>query len=188
MVSAKRRTGTVVTPVDTWALMDDQVIRWRFSGPERFDQMREALAVRSALEPLAGALSTARRDPESLDRLHEAMSRIQQARDSNDVGLLLEADESFHRELYRGSGNRMLARLSGPVVACLWIPNLRAYPLFSDTVVSRHRALVDLISAGDVQAVRTEIVRQLEQTEVLWQRAEATLAPGRGEGGVPTVP
>lgn len=176
MVTAKRRTGTVVTPVDTWALMDDQVIRWRASGPERFDQMREALVVRTALEPLAASLCAEHRAPDSLERLYRAVDDIRAASESDDLALLLKADETFHRELYHGSGNRIMARLSGPVVACLWIPDLRVYPMFSDNVVTRHQELADLIAAGDADAVRSEVEHQLKQTEILWRQAALTLS------------
>src|SRR4051812_29570854 len=46
LIVARPRTGTRVTPVDMWDLLDRDVILWRVHGPDRNRQLEELVALR----------------------------------------------------------------------------------------------------------------------------------------------
>lgn len=166
MVRARQRTGTSVTEPEHWALLDEQVIRWRAAGPRRFVQLEESLELRSRLEPLAASLTAQRGDAETLAAIDREADQIDTAIRTDDGRLMIEADTAFHRLLYLGSGNSMLARLAGTVHACLRVPDLQDYARFSPDTVARHWELADLIRSGEAAAAerRTEVMMAISRT------------------------
>ncbi|NPC97643.1 FCD domain-containing protein [Nocardioides sp. zg-DK7169] len=172
MVQARQRTGTTVTDPSSWALLDEQVIRWRASGSRRFVQLRESLQLRERLEPLAAGLTAAHGDPAVLESLADAVQRIDRATRAADPRLMIEADTAFHRLLYLGSGNDMLARLAGTVHACLRVPDFQRYRHFSPDTAARHGRLVDLVQAGDVAGAEKVCGELMDLTLALFLHAQ----------------
>lgn len=171
MVQARQRTGTSVTDPEHWALLDEQVIRWRAAGPKRFVQMQESLELRLCLEPFAARSLAERRHPESVARLQDAARRIGEAIEADSGPLMIQADTAFHRELYLGSGNSMLARLAGTVHGCLRIPDFQSYRTFSSDTTYRHQHLADAISLGDADRAEAETRMLTELTVTIFHNA-----------------
>lgn len=171
MVQARQRAGTSVTSPDKWAVLDEQVIRWRAAGPYRFVQMQESLQLRQRVEPLAARLMAENRTDEQLARLRQASEDIARAIANGSGQAMIEADTAFHRELYLGSGNTMLGRLAGTVHACLRVPDFQGYRRFSMDTVTRHRGLTDLIAARDADGAEQAAVRLMELTTELFLAA-----------------
>lgn len=155
MVQARQRAGTTVTDSTQWALLDEQVIRWRASGPHRFAQLPGSLELRERLEPLAARLTARERDATALTALAESARAIEQATRTRDLRLMIEADTVFHRLLYLSSGNEMLARLAGTVHACLQMPDFQHYHSFSADSSARHSRLVTAIRDQDADGAET---------------------------------
>ena len=191
MVQARQRTGTCVTSVEQWSLLDEQVIRWRAAGPRRFVQMQESLAIRTRLEPLAAGLVAARRDAATLGRIHDAVRGIRDAIATGDGPLMIAADTAFHRELYLGSGNSMLARLAGTVHACLRVPDFQDFRQFSADTVTRHQHFAEVLSSADPKAAEQEAERLMSLSAELFRAAYRRVAeqssatgPARGQAHV----
>lgn len=184
MVRARQRTGTIVTDPEIWSLLDEQVIRWRAAGPRRFIQLRESLELRLRLEPLAARSLAARQDPASIARLKEAAQRIAQAIEEDDGPLMIAADTAFHRELYLGSGNSMLARLAGLVHGCLRVPDFQDFRQFSSNTVDRHLHFTDVICKGTPEAAEAEAQAMMERSALLFKEAYELVLQGRP----PTTP
>ncbi len=180
MVRARQRTGTTVTDPSSWALLDEQVIRWRASGPWRFTQLEESLQLRERLEPLAASLIAARRPDHILAELSDATARIAHATAARDPQLMIEADTVFHKLLYVGSGNDMLARLAGTVQACLRVPDFQHYRHFTTDTANRHRSLLDLIRAGDRDGAERVCGELMDQTSQLFLGAQDTILGTEG--------
>ncbi|WP_110240460.1 FadR/GntR family transcriptional regulator [Nocardioides gilvus] len=173
MVRARQRTGTAVTDSSEWALLDEQVIRWRSSGPWRFTQMEESLQLRGRLEPLAARLSAISAPAHVLHELTRATERIEMATHANDSKLMIEADTAFHRLLYLGSGNDMLSRLAGTVHACLRMPDFQRYHHFINTdTAAQHRVLLDLLRAHDEDGAEAACARLMELTFAVFRGAQ----------------
>ncbi|WP_164477823.1 FadR/GntR family transcriptional regulator [Nocardioides pantholopis] len=171
MVQARQRSGTTVTDSTQWALLDEQVIRWRASGPRRFAQLRESLQLRARLEPLAAGLSARHQDAAALDALEAAAVRIDRATRARDPRLMIEADTAFHRLLYLGSGNQMLARLAGTVHACLQVPDFQRYQRFSTDTAARHERLAVLVRNQDVEGAERLSGELMDLTQELFLNA-----------------
>jgi len=180
MVQARRRTGTWVTDPEQWALLDEQVIRWRAAGPDRFVQMQESLQLRQRLEPLAARLMAERRTESQLERLRKATEQIRRAIAANSGQGMIEADTAYHRELYLASGNTMLGRLAGTVHACLRVPDFRDYQEFSLDTVTRHQRLTDLIAAQDADGAERAAERIMDLTTSLFLAAYARVTGKAG--------
>jgi DNA-binding FadR family transcriptional regulator len=171
MVQARQRAGTSVTHPAQWAVLDEQVIRWRAAGPYRFVQMQESLQIRQRVEPLAARLMAENRTEEQLARLQRATDDIAHAIATASGQAMIEADTAFHRELYLSSGNTMLGRLAGTVHACLRVPDFQGYRRFSVDTVTRHRNLAELIAARDTDGAEQAAVRLMDLTATLFHDA-----------------
>lgn len=174
MVRARQRSGTVVTPPSSWALLDEQVIRWRASGPLRFSQMEESLQLRSRVEPLAARLTASAASAEAVTDLARATDAISQAARLRDPRRMIEADIAFHRLLYTSSGNAMLAQLAGTVHACLRMPDFQEYRDFIEPDTSLgHTELLDHVRAGDGDAAERACTRLMELTLAVFRGAQS---------------
>jgi DNA-binding FadR family transcriptional regulator len=171
MVRARQRTGTSVTSPEQWAVLDEQVIRWRAAGPQRFLQMRESLQIRQRVEPLAARLMAEHHSPAQLERLQRATEWIARAIARSSGQEMIEADTSYHRELYLGSGNTMLGRLAGTVHACLRVPDFQGYGRFSVDTVTRHQRLTALIADRDADGAEEAAEHLMTLTKTLFLAA-----------------
>lgn len=171
MVRARQRTGTRVTNLEQWAVLDEQLIRWRAAGPHRFAQMQESLQLRQRVEPLAARLMAERRTEAQLERLKDATEQIERAITTGSGQGMIEADTSFHRELYLSSGNTMLGHLAGTVHACLRVPDFQGYRRFSTHTLARHQRLTDLIAACDADGAEQAAEHLISLTAKLFLAA-----------------
>jgi DNA-binding FadR family transcriptional regulator len=78
MLSAGRRIGLRIRPLDEWDLLDPRVIRWRLEGSDAAVQLAELRSLRHAIEPAAAAAAAravgeGRGSTEELDRALAAM-------------------------------------------------------------------------------------------------------------------
>lgn len=148
MVAARQRSGTRVTPVQEWAALDEQVIRWRAAGPDRFKQLHDSLEIRERLEPLAARRMALRQDEEWIGVLRRATSQIDSAVQLRDQRMMTTADTTYHRALYLGSGSELLAETSETVHACLWVPDFQEMQRFDPQTSQRHHRLTQAIVDG----------------------------------------
>lgn len=186
MVRARQRAGTRVTSPEHWSVLDEQVIRWCAAGPRRFVQLRESLELRLEIEPLAARLTAIRQHADSLQRLHESADWIGEAIAENDGAKMISADTAFHRALYQGSANSLLAELAGTVHACLRVPDFQDYRQFSADSVERHDHLARVIASGDGAAAEHVARTMMELTAELFRAAyeQVLTAHATSTGGV----
>ncbi|MGH2930430.1 MAG: FadR/GntR family transcriptional regulator [Solirubrobacteraceae bacterium] len=179
MIRAKQRTGTQVTPVSEWSLLDPDVIGWRTAGADRFTQLRDSIELRGALEPLGAQLTAARGGMESIAALREAAARIAEAAAAGDVASIIEADVAFHSSLLTGSGNGMLAQLALAVAACLRVADISVVSRITGDVAQRHQTLVDSIAAGDAAEAARRSLALVTYSRGLLDDAIAQAVPSK---------
>jgi DNA-binding FadR family transcriptional regulator len=121
MVESKRRVGVTVQPIQSWQVLDLQVIRWRLAGPGREDQLRALTEMRMAVEPIAARLAAANASTESRLRLVELAGRLRALGEIGEGAAdeYLRADIDYHCLLLEASGNEMLAALRGVITEVL---------------------------------------------------------------------
>jgi DNA-binding GntR family transcriptional regulator len=123
----------------------------------------EILTLRSALERLAVELGVPVRDPALLRRCHEALERMERSAREEDRAGLVEHAYAFHASLVGLAGHKRLnaiyASVQAQVTLCM-IRNLETREHeYEDLVshVARHRHLLDIVEAGDPDAVLAEL-------------------------------
>jgi DNA-binding FadR family transcriptional regulator len=111
LVGARPRRGTFVAPRSQWALLDPDVVRWRFAdgvGGVFLDELGE---VRLTVEPAAARLAATRRTDRDLADLEDALTAMRSAA-GRPVDDHVAADLAFHDALLRAAHNELLLQMS----------------------------------------------------------------------------
>lgn len=125
--------------------------------------VREIYGLRRALERLAVELGVPVDDERRLVPMREALGRMREAAEQGDLDGVVRANAAFHSALVDLPGHRRLSRayesIAMQLQLCMAI-NLRfREQQYRDPVdaVRRHTRLLELIEAGDSDAVQQEI-------------------------------
>ncbi|MFE3515247.1 FadR/GntR family transcriptional regulator [Streptomyces sp. NPDC059166] len=162
LVDSRQKRGTYVQPDREWNLLDADVIRWRVASGQGAKLLGDLAEVRAIIEPAVASHAAGRRTQEDLVALEEALGAMDRAR--GDAETAAVADTSFHRALFRATGNDLLARLDlllGP--GLLERDRLVYTHRQDDDPVPSHRAVLDAVRDGDrdaAQAAMTELLAQ----------------------------
>jgi DNA-binding GntR family transcriptional regulator len=123
----------------------------------------EILTLRSGLERMAVELGVPVQDRERLVACHEALERMEHDARIEDRGSLVEHGYAFHASIVALAGHRRLSEMYRSVQQQLLLcmsRNLGTRERHYETLVehvARHRHLLELIEAGDPQAVLAEL-------------------------------
>jgi DNA-binding GntR family transcriptional regulator len=123
----------------------------------------EILTLRSGLERMAVELGVPVQDPQRLVACHEALAGMEQNARDEDRGSLVENGYAFHSSIVGLAGHRRLSEMYRSVQQQLLLcmsRNLGTRERFHENLVehvARHRHLLELIEAGDPQAVLAEL-------------------------------
>ena len=120
--------------------------------------VKEIFEIRTALERI---------EPEELEKLRALLTEIEGHIKRNDIDKIVATDIAFHGLLYQVSRNERLVTI---------ISNLKeqlarfrtlsmSYPGRLQETLEEHRAMVEAIAAGDVDAARDAAERHMEQAE-----------------------
>lgn len=131
-----------------------------------FRELWEAALV---LEPLAAALTAARRADAVLAALDDNLARTAAAVAAGDSPI--ELDMEFHSLIAAGSRNRALILAREPIGQLLY-PAYRAVrphvPQSAGRLLEAHRRIVEAIRAGDADEARAWMVRHVEDLNRAW--------------------
>ncbi|NJP96951.1 FadR family transcriptional regulator [Nonomuraea sp. FMUSA5-5] len=118
LVGARPRRGTFVAPRGHWALLDADVLRWRFA--DRVDEtfLDELGEVRLTVEPVVARMAALRRTDRDLADLEDALAAMRTAAGRVAVDHV-EADLAFHHALLRAAHNELMTQLATAIEAGL---------------------------------------------------------------------
>ena len=126
--------------------------------PARFEAIYQ---IRSALEPLAAELATARMTPARLERGRSIVAHGRKVAAAGDAKAALQADVDFHHFIYEASGNPLIVE----VMQLHWQHLRRAMgevlrrPRMTQQVWREHAAVLEAMAAGDA-ARSARLLRQ----------------------------
>ena len=131
------------------------------------NDIKEIFEIRSALESLSTGLAARRIEPDELEKLRALLTEIEGHIERRDIDKIVETDIEFHGLLYQVSRNERLVTI---------ISNLKeqlarfrtlsmSYPGRLQETLEEHRAMVEAIAAGDVEAARDAAERHMERAE-----------------------
>jgi len=120
------------------------------------DGLREAIQLRSVLEPEIAALAAARIDDDQLDALEALIERLKALVETQDPWV--EADLEFHLAIARASGNRIMQFLMEALAGTIR-ENIRLLQRQRDlrdarATLRRHLAIYEALCARDPAAAR----------------------------------
>lgn len=118
LVGARPRRGTFVAPREQWALLDADVLRWRFAARVDETFLDELGEVRLTVEPAVARMAALRRTDRDLAALEDALAAMRAA-GGGSAGDHVEADLSFHHALLRAAHNELMARMATAIEAGL---------------------------------------------------------------------
>jgi len=130
----------------------------------------EILTLRSALERLAVELGVPVQDPQRLEVCRAALQRMEDCAAAEDRGALVEAAYEFHAAIVALAGHRRLnesyAAVQQQQILCMARNLYVREHEYEDlpTHVRRHRHLLEVIEAGDPDAVLAELAQHGERS------------------------
>ncbi|HYH28833.1 MAG TPA: GntR family transcriptional regulator [Pseudonocardia sp.] len=123
----------------------------------------EILTLRTGLERMAVELGVPVRHPERLAACHAALERMERDAREEDRGSLVENGYAFHSSIVGLAGHRRLSEIYWSVQQQMLLcmsRNLDTRERYYESLVehvARHRYLLELIEAGDPEAVLAEL-------------------------------
>lgn len=122
-------------------------------------EVQEIAVVRRRVESLAVQLGLERLQADGAAELRAAVARLSTAAAAEDIAASIDAHLAIHRMLYDACGNEVLAdmwRSWESRLRLFWVVDHRSFTTLTD-VADSHTRLLDLIVAGDMEALHTEL-------------------------------
>lgn len=175
LIHSRPRTGTRVSDIAEWHLLDPDVLSWMFQGDPQPAVLHGLFELRRIVEPAAAALAAARRTKAHLDDMREALDRMAMHTLHEAEGR--EADMTFHAALLAASGNPFVISMTRGVTAAvdsLTLFKLRVATLERDPV-DDHFDVYDAIAAKDTagaEKAMAKLIRRaiLDMPVKLWPK------------------
>jgi DNA-binding FadR family transcriptional regulator len=159
LIRSQPRTGTSVSEISEWQLLDPDVLAWLFSAVPRPDVLHSLFELRTIVEPAAAALAAQRRSPSHLLEMRDALVamsihtlRTQEGR---------EADMRFHAALLAATANPFVISLTNGVtaaVSALTEFKTSLAPISRDPLPD-HQRVYNAIAAKNADTAREAMVR-----------------------------
>ncbi|HUQ11938.1 MAG TPA: FCD domain-containing protein [Steroidobacteraceae bacterium] len=159
LVHSRPRTGTRVSTVSEWHLLDPDVLAWMFSGMPRPEVIHALFELRTIVEPAAAALAAARRQRTHLEDMRRALDEMARHTLHRPEGRT--ADRAFHAALLAATANPFVISLTNGVTAAvesLTLFKLRLAKIDRDPVPD-HLRVFDAIAAKDANEARDAMNR-----------------------------
>jgi DNA-binding FadR family transcriptional regulator len=173
LVQTRRRLGLVAQGIDSWSVLDTNLIDWRLHSTDREAQIYSLTQLRLAVEP-AAAESAARFA--SIHTRARLLPLASEMRRTGEAGLLeefMEFDIEFHRLLLESCGNELFAALANVVAVVLRgrteLGLMPAQP--KPEAISGHEAVAQAVFGGDPDAARTAMQAVLDEVRVAFSDA-----------------
>jgi len=179
LLHSRPRTGTRVSEISAWHLLDPDVLGWLFSRVPRPEVIHGLFELRTIVEPAAAGLAATRRNQSTLLEMRSALDEMSIHTLHKAEGR--EADQRFHAALLAGTANPFLISLTNGVTAAvdaLTIFKTRLAKISRDPVPD-HLRVYDAIAAKDAGAARAAMAR-LIHLAVLDLPARQRPRPPRG--------
>jgi GntR family transcriptional regulator, galactonate operon transcriptional repressor len=177
LVRTARRYGTRVTPVESWNLLDGDVIGWHGRDHPRMRRIfAETTELRTIMEPAAAALA-AQRATEAQRAMILAAARAMHP-ESDDRQTLFTADCRFHVTILEATHNQVMRQMRQIILTMLRVSyEFGVRPGNAPVTRKGHVAVAEAIARHDPETARTAMVEMLHRNESI---AEGYwLAPAR---------
>lgn len=159
LIHSRPRTGTRVSRISDWHLLDPDVLEWMFTGDPNSEVIHGVFELRTIVEPAAAALAATRRSQAHLSAMRRALDAMAVHTLHKAEGR--EADKAFHAALLAATSNPFVISLTNGVAAAvnaLTEFKLRLAKITRDPVPD-HVRVYDAIAAKDADAARDAMIK-----------------------------
>jgi len=159
LIQSRPRTGTRVSAISDWHLLDPDVLTWLFTHVPRPEVIHGLFELRSIVEPAAAALAAARRTQMHLADMRRALDAM--SFHTLDKAEGREADKAFHAALLAATSNPFVVSLTNGVTAAvnaLTEFKQRLAKIERDPVPD-HLRVYDAIAAKDAEGAREAMIK-----------------------------
>ncbi|GAB2964156.1 FadR/GntR family transcriptional regulator [Nonomuraea fastidiosa] len=163
LVGARPRRGTFVAPREQWALLDADVLRWRFADrvDERFlDELGE---VRLTVEPAVARMAAQRRTDRDLADLEDALAAMRAAA-GGATGDHVEADLAFHHALLRAAHNELMTQMASAIEAGLRLRDQFVHATLTSESTDKHAEVLLAVRKQRPKAAETAMRSLMERS------------------------
>jgi DNA-binding FadR family transcriptional regulator len=159
LIQSRPRTGTRVSLISEWHLLDPDVLEWLFSGDPKPEVIHGVFELRTIVEPAAAALAATRRSQAHLVAMRRALDAMSLHTLHKVEGR--DADKAFHAALLAATSNPFVISLTNGVTAAvnaLTEYKQRLAKITRDPVPD-HVRVYDAIAAKDADAARDAMIK-----------------------------
>lgn len=168
LVVARPKTGTRVSPRESWNLLDPDVMAWQHDGTPRRTFLGKLTEVRAVIEPQAAALAAERADSAAVAALEAAYADMEAALGGAraNVDAFVEADMRFHLIILRACGNELLEQMTRVVYSALIVSfsTTSRLPGSARRSLPKHHAILEAIVARRPARARTAMRSLVAET------------------------
>ena len=174
LVRTARRYGTRVTPVESWNLLDGDVIDWHEPEHPRMRRIfAESTELRAIMEPSAAELAAQRATDVQREAILSAAHAMRP--ESKDVQALFDADCRFHVTILEATQNQVMWQLRQIILTMLRVSYEFGVMHPENGPVTRegHIIVAEAIVHGDGPAARDAMAQMLRRNQSIardyWQ-------------------
>jgi DNA-binding FadR family transcriptional regulator len=177
LLTSRQKAGTRVLPRMQWNMLDEDVLRWLWTGDDRAQIAQHLMQLRRIIEPAACEIAARDASDTAIAAIERAW-RLMDAAGTDPVAYA-GPDLEFHRAILDASGNPFLITFGASIEAALRMSFELStkQPGAPRKSLPLHRAVLDRIWAHEPSAARQAMETLLGVTESNIQRG---LAQGRG--------
>lgn len=172
LLAARQKAGTRVLARMQWNMLDEDVLRWVWSGDDRDQVAQHLMQLRRIVEPAACEIA-ARSAPDSAIAVIERAYRLMDAAGTDRVAYA-GPDLEFHRAILSATGNPFLVTFGASIEAALRMSFelSTTQPGAPRKSLPLHRAVLDRIWAHEPAKAREAMETLLGVTESNIQRGQ----------------
>jgi DNA-binding FadR family transcriptional regulator len=184
LVESRTKTGTRVSPRESWHLLDPDVLSWIFEFEPEDELLASLFELRRIVEPEAAALAAERRTDAQLQQMAEALKEMAKHTLATEEGRV--ADQNFHSALLAASRNPFLVSLTsgvGAAIAWTTVFKQRNSPLRRDPIPD-HQRVYDAVAASDTAAAHKAMADLVDMAFLDTARSRTPRSPLAGRSRV----
>lgn len=170
LVRTARRYGTRVTPVESWNLLDGDVIDWHAPEHPRMRRIfAETTELRTIMEPSAADLAAQRASNDQRAAILSAAYAMRP--ESEDVQALFDADCRFHVTILEATHNQVMRQLRQIILTMLRVSYEFGVMHPENGPVTRegHIVVAEAIARRDGSAARDAMAEMLRRNQSIAQ-------------------
>lgn len=165
LVTVGPSIGTRVQPLESWRMLDPEVLSWHASGQFSAKLIADLIELRRIIEPQAARLAASRATPQDLLAIRQAYEEMAQAVEGQ--GDYVTADAAFHSAVLAASHNQFLGQLQSALAQILKLSFSISsqHPGTARTSLPFHEALLLCIEARDANGAAAIVETMISRND-----------------------